>query len=106
MTDHGELARTRATAVNVSVPSAHRAFPRAEIGARDIDERFAERGTPGLVANQWREDVAFLQKKSASHADCFLAFAQINAAGDQAAPIETGQFLLENAGLEHDAEGL
>src|SRR5260370_15278980 len=92
--------------MNVAVASAHRSLARPEISARNIDNRFTKRGTSGLIANQRRKNVAFLQKHSASDADRFLAFADIDAAGDLAAPIKTDQFLLERARQQHPAKRL
>ena len=90
--------------MNISVAPAHRAKSRTQISARHIDERLTKRGAPGLIANQRREDIALLQKDSARDAHRFLPSAEVNAAGDQTAPIKAGEFILENARLEHDAE--
>src|SRR6266705_3112293 len=60
VTNHGELIVPWSAAMNVAVASAHWALSRAQISARDIDKRFAERRSPCLIANQWREDVALL----------------------------------------------
>src|SRR6476620_5047030 len=54
MTNHCEFVLARMAAVNVAVASSHRTQARAEICARDVEKRFAECGSPGLVANQWR----------------------------------------------------
>src|SRR5205823_9592999 len=106
MTDHGQLAVARATAVNVAVASSHRSGSRTKIGARDIDQRFAKGRATGLVTNEGREDVPFLQKNSASDADRLLAFANINATGDPATAIHTGEFLFEHSGQQHPAKRL
>src|SRR5205823_2844754 len=106
MTDHGQLAVARATTVNVAVASSHRSGSRTKIGARDIDQRFAKGRATGLVANEGREDVPFLQKNSASDADRLLAFANINATGDPATAIHTGEFLFEHSGQQHPAKRL
>src|SRR4051794_13431556 len=104
MTDHRELAGRRRTAMDVAVAAAHRAGARTEISAGDIDERFAESGAASLIADQGRENIPLLKKRAPRHADGFLAFAEVNPAGDHAAAIKAGEFLLENARLEHDAE--
>src|SRR5260370_42532798 len=90
--------------MNVAVASAHRSLARPEISARNIDNRFTKRRTAGLIANQRRKDVAFLQKHSASDADRFLAFADVNPAGDLAAAIKTDQLFLERARKQHPAK--
>ena len=69
--------------MNISVASAHRATARTEISSRHIDERFAKRGTSGLIADQRRKNIALLQKKPAGYTDRFLAFAEVNTASDQ-----------------------
>src|SRR2546430_14467730 len=60
VTNHGELIVPWSAAMNVAVASAHWTLSRAQISARDIEKRFAERRSPCLIANQWREDVALL----------------------------------------------
>src|SRR5260370_3633875 len=87
--NHGELTVGWLSAMNIAVASAHRSLSRAKISAGDVDNRLAERRTAGLIANQWRKDVAFLQKHSTSDADRFLTFATANAAGDLAAAVKT-----------------
>src|SRR5437899_10171850 len=105
VTNHGQLIVARPAPVNIAVSSTHRALSRAEISARDVEQWFAECGSPCLVANQWREDVAFLQKQTASYADCFLAFADVNAARDQAAAVETDELFFERARELHPTKG-
>src|SRR5450755_2040744 len=97
MADHGELIDTRTTAMNVAVASAHWTLARTEISADNIDQRFAKRRAPRLIANERGKNIAFLQKHSASGADRFLPATEINAACDQAAAIKTGELLLERA---------
>ena len=82
MTNHRELIIARPATMNIAVASAHRPESRAEIGAGNIDKRFAKRRSASLIANERREDVLLFQKQSASDADRFLAFADVNAAGD------------------------
>ena len=106
VTNHGQLIVARPAPVNIAVSSTHRALSRAEISARDVEQWFAECGSPCLVANQRREDVAFLQKQTASHADRFLAFADINTTGDQTAAVETDKFFFKRARQQHPAKGL
>src|SRR5206468_2192617 len=106
MTDHRELTVGRFSAMNVAVAPAHWPLSRAEISARNIEDRLSKRGAPGLIANQRRKNVAFLQKQSASDADRFLAFTDINPAGDLAAAIKADQFLLECAREQHPAKRL
>src|SRR5256886_9521244 len=106
MTDHCQLAVARATAVNVAVASSHWSGSRTKIGACDIDRRFAKAGATGLVANEGREDVPFLQKNSASDADRLLAFADVDAAGDPTAAIHAGEFFFERSGQQHPAKRL
>src|SRR6202011_5705880 len=101
MADHGELAVARLATMNIAVASAHWSLSGAKISARNIDNRFAKRGAPGLVANQRRKDVAFLQKPSASDTDRFLAFADVDSAGDLAVRIKADMLFLECA-LEQD----
>ena len=62
MTDHCQLTVGRLSAMNISIAAAHWSLARSEISARNIDQRFAKRGAAGLIANQRREDIAFLQK--------------------------------------------
>ena len=62
VTDHRQLVLARPATMNVAVASAHRALARAEISAHHIDQRFAKSGTPRLVANQRRENVALFAK--------------------------------------------
>src|SRR4029453_8888019 len=65
-TDHGELVLAWTAPMNIAVPSAHRSQARAKICARYVKQWFAKCGSSCLVADQWREDVAFLQKQTAS----------------------------------------
>src|ERR1700675_651405 len=97
MADHSQLVLTRPATMNIAVAAAHRAFDRAEIRPDYIKQRFTERRTPRLIANQRAEHVALLQKHSARRADCFLAFAEIHPANDHTAAVKTSQFVLENA---------
>src|ERR1700720_2757496 len=101
MADHGQLAIARLATMNISVAPAHWALARSEIGARNIDNRLAKRGTTGLIANQGRKDVPLLQKHSTGDTDRFLAFANVNAAGNLATAIKTDQFFLECAREQH-----
>ena len=101
VTNHGELIVPRSAAMNVTVASAHWAPSRAQISARDIDKRFAERRSSRLIANQWREDVALLQKQSAGHANRFLATADVDATRDQTAAIETYELFFERPREQH-----
>src|SRR5260370_12026691 len=104
--NHGELTVAWLSVMNIAVRAAHRPLPGAKISAGNVDNRFAERRTARLIANQWRKDVALLQKHSTSNADRFLAFADVNAAGDLAAAVKTDQFLLERACEQHPAKRL
>src|SRR6266404_625168 len=90
--------------MNIPVASAHWALSRAEVGARNIDKRFAKRGTSGLITNQRREKVPLLQKQSARDADRFLTFANVNAAGDMSAAIQANEFFLERPRKQHPAK--
>src|SRR6266853_237761 len=101
MTDHGELILLWAAPMNIAIASAHWALARAKICARDVDQWFAECGSSCLVTNQWREDVAFLQKQTASHADRFLAFPDVNSTSDQTAAIETDELFFKRARQQH-----
>src|SRR6266487_2903317 len=62
---------------------------------------FAERRSSRLIANQWREDVALLQKQSAGHANRFLPTADVDATRDQTAAIETYELFFERAREQH-----
>src|SRR5262249_45129867 len=106
MTDHRQLVVAGMTSMNVAVASAHRTQTRAKIRARDVKQRFAECRSTCLIANQRREDVAVLQKQTARHADCLLAFTDIDSAGDQAAAIEANQLFLKRAREKHPAKRL
>jgi hypothetical protein len=75
--------------MNIAVASAHRAFSRSEIGARYVDERFAERRSSRLVANERREDVSLLQKQAARYTDGLLSFTKVNAPGNETTAIQT-----------------
>src|SRR6266852_2057071 len=101
MTDHGELIIARSATMNIAIASAHWALARAEISACDIQERFAKRRAPRLIANQWREDVSFLQKQAAGDTDRFLPPADIDAARDQAAAVKADELFFEGAGEQH-----
>jgi hypothetical protein len=104
--DHRKFVVARMTSMNVAVASAHRPEARAQICARHINERLAERRASRLVANQWRKDVAFLQKQTACDAYSFLAFADINSARNQATSIETNELFLERTRQQHPAKCL
>src|SRR4029077_8434941 len=106
MADHCQLAVAWFAAVNVAIASSHRSRARAKIGACDIDQRFAKGRAAGLVTNERREDVASLQEDPASDADCFLAFADVDAPGDPTAAIHAGQFFFECSRQQHPAKGL
>src|SRR5439155_4604240 len=69
--------------------------------ARDVDQRFAKRRAPRLIANQRREDVSFLQKQTAGDTDRFLSPAHIDAASDQAAAVKADELFFEGAGEQH-----
>jgi len=101
MANHGELVVLWPAPMDVAVASAHWTLARTEISACNIQQRFAESGSSCLVSNQRREDVAFLQKQTTRYTDCFLAFANIDAASDQAAPIETNEFFLQCTRQQH-----
>ena len=92
--------------MNIAVTPTHRTEARAEIRARHVDQRFAKSGSSGLIANQWRKDVALFQKQPARDADSFLALTDIDAAGDLTAAVETHQLLLKRAGQQHPAKRL
>src|SRR4029453_7497670 len=106
MTDHSELILLWAAPMNITVTSPHRSQARAKIRARDVDQWFAECGSPCLVANQWREDVAFLQKQTASHTNCFLAFPDVNSTSDQTAAIKTDELFFKRARQQHPTKCL
>src|SRR5712691_4541370 len=106
MADHREQTVAWLSAMNIAIASAHWPLSGAKISARHIDNRLTKRRAPGLIANQRCKDVAFFQKQSASDADRFLAFADVNAAGDLAAAIKADQFLLERAREQHPAKRL
>src|SRR4030095_17104074 len=104
MTNHCELVVLWPAPMDVAIASAHWALPRAQISACDVQQRFAECRSSCLVANQWRKDIALFHKQTARHADRFLTFANVNATGDQAAPIETNEFFLQRACQQHPTE--
>src|SRR4029453_4170755 len=106
MTDHGELILLWAAPLNVPDTPPHWAQARAKIRARNVDQRFAECGSPCLVANQWREDVVFLQKQTASHADRFLAFPYVNSTSYQTAAIKTNELFFKRARQQHPTKCL
>src|SRR5438094_239917 len=106
MTNHGELVLLGPSPMNIAVTPAHRAQTRAEIRARDVKERFAECGSPCLVANQWRKNVAVLQKQAASDADRFLTLSNVNAASDQTAAIKANELFFKRARQQHPAKCL
>src|SRR5439155_9408141 len=106
MTNHGQLAIAWFASVNVAVASSHRPSPCPKIGARNIDQRFAKGGAAGLVANEGCKDIAFLQKNTAGDADCFLAFADVDATGDPTAAIHAGEFFFECSCQQHPAKRL
>jgi len=61
-------------------------------------------GSPN--ADQGRKDVALLQKHPAGDADRFLSAADIDAAADQTAAIQTRQFVFQSAGEQDPAKRL
>ena len=93
-------------AVNIAVTASHRAETRAEIRACHIEQWLAEGGSPGLIANQWREDVALLQKQAASYTDSFLALADIDAARNHSAAIKADELFFERARQQHPVKCL
>src|SRR6266480_3966583 len=101
MANHGELVVLWSAPMDVAIASTHWAKARAQISAGDIQQRFTESRSSRLISNQRREDVAFLQEQSTRHADRLLSLADINAAGDQPAPIETNEFFLQRAREQH-----
>ena len=68
--------------------------------------RFAERQPPGLVADQRRENVALAQRHPDANAERLLAAAEEDAAGDFAAAIKAGEFLVQRARQKHQAISL
>src|SRR5437773_9068540 len=72
MTDHCQFVLARMATMNVAITPAHWTLARTKISARYVDKWFAKRGSACLIANQWREDVVFLQKQAARDADRFL----------------------------------
>ena len=97
MTDHGQLAIARAAAVNIAVASSHRPCPGSKVRPCDVDERLAKGRAARLIANEGREDIAFLQKHAAGDADCFLAFADVDATGDPTTAIHASEFFFERS---------
>jgi hypothetical protein len=89
--------------VDIAVATTHGAKGGAEIGADGIEDRLAESEAPGTVANQGRKNVAFAQGKANGDAESLLAAAKKDAAMDFAHAVKAGEFIVENAGQEHDA---
>src|SRR5215470_9557927 len=106
MTDHCEFVLPRMAPVNIAVTPSHRAETRAEIRARHIEQWLTEGGSPGLIANQWREDIALLQKQAASYTDSLLTLADVDAARDHSAAIKTDQLFFQRARQQHPAKCL
>src|SRR6266496_340282 len=106
MADHCEFVVARMTSMNVAIAATHWTQARTKIRARDVNQRFAERRSPRLVTNQWREDVAFFQKQTARDADRLLAFADVDSAGNQTAAIQANEFFFKRARQQHPAECL
>jgi hypothetical protein len=90
--------------MNVAITPTHWAPSRAKISAGDVQQRLTESGSPSLVPNQRRKDIAFLQKQTARDANRLLAFADIDAPSDQATSIKTNEFFLERTRQQHPAE--
>src|SRR5436190_8574521 len=101
MANHSELVVLWSASMDVAVTSTHWTLARAEISPRDIQQRFAERGSSSLVANQRRENVAFLQEQSTRCAHRLLALADIDTASDQAASVQTNEFFLQRPRQQH-----
>ncbi len=89
MADHRQDALPRAAAVDIAIAPQHRPETRAHVGAGAIEERFTESETPGLVADERSEDVAFAQGHARGGAERFLPLAEEDPAGDLA-PRDTG----------------
>ena len=89
-----------------AIAAPHRSGASPKIRACDIDQRFAKGGATSLVANERGKDVALLQKDTAGNADGFLAPADVNATGNAAPSIHTGEFFLKRAGQNHPAKRL
>src|SRR5437763_17031700 len=104
MTDHCQFIIARMPSMNIAVAPAHWAEARTEVCTRDVDQRFAKRRSPSLVANQWRKNVAFFQKQTACDADCFLAFTDVNAARNLTSAVKTNELLLERTRQQHPAK--
>ena len=96
----------RAAAVDVAVAGAHGPERRAEVGARAVEERFAEGEAAGHVADERAEDIALAQSNAERGAEGFLAGAEEHAAVDLSGAVEAGDFFLERPRQEHPAEGV
>src|SRR5262245_12836523 len=51
MTDHCQFVVAGVPSMDIAVASAHWTEARAEVGARNVDQRFPECRSPGLVSN-------------------------------------------------------
>ena len=91
--------------MDIAVTPAHRPLGGPEVGAGAIDQRLAEGGSAGLVADQGGEDVLALDQRGAEGgAHRLLTPPQIDTADDFPRLVEAGKFVFQDPGTQHGVE--
>jgi hypothetical protein len=91
--------------MHVAVPPAHRAKRGTEISADGVNDRFAKRHPASGIANEWREDVSFVEVNADGRAQGFLTPPEKNAAVDFTGAIKRGEFVVQQPRPQHEAVG-
>ena len=89
--------------MDIAVASAHRAERGAEISADGVDYAFAKSQSAGGVADEWREDVGFIEMNADGGAQSFLTATEENAAVDFAGAVKRGEFVIQQPRPQHKA---
>jgi hypothetical protein len=89
--------------MHISVPSAHWPLRRSEERSHRLQRGFPKRQAPGSIPDQRRENVSFAQRQTYRHTEGFLSPSQKDAAVDFPHPVQGREFIVQNAGEEHQA---
>jgi len=88
-----------------AIAPAHRPQTRTQIGAHGIQQRFAESQPASRIPDERRKNVPLAQGQPDGCAQGLLAASEEDAAMDFAHAIKAGEFVIQDAGQEHDAVG-
>ena len=101
-----EEAAARIASMYVSVAATAQAGAGSEVHAEDVDQRFAESESSGLVADQRAKNIAGFQHDAEGGADGLLSFAQVNSTGDLSSPPKASQLFFGRPCQQHPIKGV